>query len=157
MIMNRLTMLAVTLMASIACFAQGKFEKGMVTSVGTGKALYECFDYQELRYRVTNENWTYTALNLSGYEVEVIGFASQISGADGHPEYISNSSLTEEVGFNGEITICQFIPKEVAGVDILVKGVAANAFTSTTCYNLFAYLFPLCKKNIPTILKKLYH
>ena len=135
MIMNRLTMLAVTLMASMACFAQGKFDKGMVTSVGTGKALYECFDYQELRYRVTKADWSYPALSLSGYEVEVIGFASYISGADGNPDYISNSSLAEEGGFDGKITICQFIPKDVAGVDMLVKSVAANAFTSTTCYD----------------------
>ena len=137
MIMNRLTMLAVTLMASMACFAQGKFDKGLVTSIGTGKALYDIFDYQELRYRVTKENWTNSALNLSGYEVEVIGFASQITGVDGHPEYISNvtGDSNGDPAFDGTITIGHVITKDVAGVDIHVVAVAENAFTSTTCYN----------------------
>lgn len=137
MIMNRLTMLAVTLMASMACFAQGKFDKGLVTSIGTGKALYDIFDYQELRYRVTKENWTNSALNLSGYEVEVIGFASQITGVDGHPEYISNvtGNSNGDPAFDGTITISHIITKDVAGVDIHVVAVAENAFTSTTCYN----------------------
>lgn len=135
MIMNRLTMLAVTLMASMACFAQGKFDKGLVTSIGTGKAQYEIFDYQELRYRVLNENWVDEPHGVDGYEVEIIGFASQISGADGNPDYISNSSIDNEVGYDNKITIGHVITKEVAGVDVHVIAVAANAFTSTTCYN----------------------
>lgn len=135
MIMNRLTMLAVTLMASMACFAQGKFDKGLVTSIGTGKALYAIFDYQELRYRVLNENWVDEPRGLEGYEVEIIGFASQISGADGNPDYISNSSIDNEIGYDNKITIGHVITKEVAGVDVHVIAVASNAFTSTTCYN----------------------
>ena len=129
-------MLAVTLMASMACFAQGKFDKGLATSIGTGKALYEIFDYQELRYRVLNENWEDEARGLQGYEVEIIGFASQISGADGNPDYISNSSLIEnQVGYDNKITIGHVITKDKAGVDVHVIAVASNAFTSTTCYN----------------------
>ena len=135
MIMNRLTMLAVTLMASMACFAQGKFDKGLVTSIGTGKALYDIFDYQELRYRILNENWVDEPRGLEGYEVEIIGFASQISGADGNPDYISNSSIDNEIGYDNKITIGHVITKEVAGVDVHVIAVAPNAFTSTTCYN----------------------
>ena len=135
MIMNRLTMLAVTLMASMACFAQGKFDKGLVTSIGTGKALYDIFDYQELRYRILNENWVDEPRGLEGYEVEIIGFASYISGADGTPDYISNSSIDNEVGYDNKIIIGHVITKEVAGVDVHVIAVAPNAFTSTTCYN----------------------
>lgn len=63
MIMNRLTMLAVTLMASIACFAQGK----SATTIESGKQVGDIFDYLELKYKVLN--------NSAGYEVEVIGFA----------------------------------------------------------------------------------
>lgn len=63
MIMNRLTMLAVTLMASIACFAQGK----SATTIESGKQVGDIFDYLELKYKVLD--------NSAGYQVEVIGFA----------------------------------------------------------------------------------
>ena len=63
MIMNRLTMLAVTLMASMACFAQGK--GGETTGWG---AVFGP-NYQELSYSVTTN---------SIHVAEVTGFASYV-------------------------------------------------------------------------------
>ena len=61
--MNRLTMLAVTLMASIACFAQGN--SGEATEWGQNFGP----DYQELKYDVTVG---------SPFQVSVIGFSDAV-------------------------------------------------------------------------------
>ena len=64
--MNRLTMLAVTLMASMACFAQGK----LATNIPPGKQVGDEFNYLELRYKVLE--------NAAGYITKVVGFASYV-------------------------------------------------------------------------------
>ena len=114
MIMNRLTMLAVTLMASMACFAQGK----SATTIGAGHVAGDIFDYQELRY--------YVISNSGILELEVIGLASQISGSTG-----DKTLLTSE--FENKVTIPLYVSGTVAGQSFFVSSIAANAFTSTSC------------------------
>lgn len=114
MIMNRLTMLAVTLMASMACFAQGKSP----TTIGSGHVAGDIFDYQELRY--------YVLSNSGILELEVIGLASQISGSTG-----DETLLTSE--FDNKVTIPLYVSGTVAGQSFFVSSIAANAFTSTSC------------------------
>lgn len=112
--MNRLTMLAVTLMASMACFAQGK----SATTIGAGHVAGDIFDYQELRY--------YVISNSGILELEVIGLASQISGSTG-----DETLLTSE--FDNKVTIPLYVSGTVAGQSFFVSSIAANAFTSTSC------------------------
>lgn len=94
MIMNRLTMLAVTLMASIACFAQGK----LATSIPGGMPLGKEFNYLELKYKVLD--------NSKGYTVEVIGFADAFV-AD--PSQFDKAEEGVEIKTHNTVTISHII------------------------------------------------
>ena len=112
MIMNRLTMLAVTLMASMACFAQGK----MATTIESGKQVDDVFDYLELKYKVLD--------NAAGYTVEVIGFAdafvadpSQFDKAEEGVEIKTHNTVTIShiIGESDKVEVKTYIARVVAG------------------------------------------
>jgi len=112
MIMNRLTMLAVTLMASMACFAQGK----LATSIPGGMPVGKEFDYMELKYKVLE--------NAAGYTVEVIGFAdafvadpSQFDKAEEGVEIKTHNTVTIShiIGESDKVQVKTYIARVVAG------------------------------------------
>ena len=113
MIMNRLTMLAVTLMASIACFAQGKY----ATSIPSGKQVGEDFDYKELKYKVLG--------NQSGcYLTEVIGFCDAV---------LANPDLMDTGGEHNEfiaktVEIVHYVPGSSTSPAMSVQSVATDVF-----------------------------
>ena len=114
--MNRLTMLAVTLMASMACFAQGKFDKVATELVPHQAGDY--FDLNELRY--------YCESVATGVQyLEVVGFASYVCSDTGDPTLITSK-------WNGKVTIPNYVEGS-GGCAAWVKSVAANAFTTTVC------------------------
>ena len=117
MIMNRLTMLAVTLMASMACFAQGK----MATTIESGKQVGDVFDYLELKYKVLD--------NASGYTVEVIGFADAFV-AD--PSQFDKAEEGVEIKTHNTVTISHIIGEsDKVQVKTYVARVAAGALNTT--------------------------
>lgn len=106
---QRLTMLAVTVMASMATFAQS----GETTTL---KPLTEPLgDYYMTRYHVTNAN-------SSPGQIEQIGFASNVNS--------DATQMTDE--FDGTLTIFNFISGSVSA---WVSNIPANAYTSTTLNN----------------------
>ena len=114
MIMNRLTMLAVTLMASIACFAQGK----MATTIGSGKQVGDVFDYLELKYKVTN--------NSAGYTVQVIGFADAF---EANPK---NFDTSEDIDAHNTVTIPHYIGTSTdVAVQVYVQSIADGALNTS--------------------------
>ena len=114
MIMNRLTMLAVTLMASMACFAQGKF----ATTIGGGKAVGDEFDYLELKYKVLD--------NASGYTVEVIGFSDAFQ-AD--PTLFDTS---DEITAHNTVSIPHYIGESTdVAVKTYIQSIAAGALNTS--------------------------
>ncbi len=129
MILNRLTMLAVTLMASMACFAQGN---GKMTTnlINQPHGLGDIVDLFELRYRIVNVSGD-EGCNL---DLEVIGFASDITG--------TVSSVTGSAGdpnkvtdlYEGVLEINPHYPASEVGFNCQVISIAENAFTTTTCY-----------------------
>ena len=113
MIMNRLTMLAVTLMASMACFAQGK--SGETTGWG---AVFGP-NYQELSYSVTTN---------SIHVAEVTGFASCVLTTpkimDDPEAYSNDPNLKIE---KNTIIINHFM---TGSPNVWIPSVADNAFAS---------------------------
>lgn len=113
MIMNRLTMLAVTLMASMACFAQGK--SGETT--GWGSVFGP--NYQELSYSVTTN---------SIHVAEVNGFASYVVTTpeimDNPEAYSTDPNLQIE---KNTIIINHFMK---GSPNVWIPSVADNAFAS---------------------------
>ena len=125
MIMNRLTMLAVTLMASMACFAQGKFDKGLTTSIPQGVPVGETFVYKELEYLVIE--------NASGtYQTQVVGFC---------PAVLNNPNLMDNGDGNKftphSIEIPHYVPADNAPA-MLVLSVAPDAFNTTNISSTLA-------------------
>jgi hypothetical protein len=112
--MNRLTMLAVTLMASMAAFAQGKFDAGVTTTLDP-HSQGEYFDLNELRYYVTK-------VTSGVQELEVVGFASYVCSSTGDPNLMTTK-------YNGKVTIPNYI--QGSGTAAWVCSVAENAFTTT--------------------------
>ena len=104
---QRLMMLAVTVMASISSFAQ----TGETTSL---KPLADVpiSDYYMVRYHVVNAN-------TSPGQIEFIGFASNVN--------TDESQMTDD--FDGTVTIYNYISGSVSA---WVSNIPANAFTSTT-------------------------
>lgn len=114
MIMNRLTMLAVTLMASMACFAQGK----MATTIESGKQVGDVFDYLELKYKVTN--------NSAGYTVQVIGFADAF---EANPK---NFDTSEDIDAHNTVTIPHYIGTSTdVAVQVYVQSIADGALNTS--------------------------
>lgn len=113
MIMNRLTMLAVTLMASMACFAQGKGGE----TTGWGSVFGP--DYQELSYSVTTN---------SIHEAVVTGFASYVVATpeimDDPEAYSTDPNLQIE---KNTIIINHFM---TGSPNVWIPSVADNAFAS---------------------------
>lgn len=121
-IIQKLTMLAFVAMVGIPAFAQGgKFgtNAGVATTIGEGHVAGDVFDLEELQYRVID---TETGLNL-----EVIGFASYISGATGDPTLLESK-------YAGTVTIPHYLDPADVDVAAHVSSVAANAFTTTVLY-----------------------
>lgn len=104
---QRLMMLAVTVMASISSFAQ----TGEATTL---KPLTETpiSDYQMVRYHVVNAN-------SNPGQIEFIGFASNVNEDE--------TQMTND--FDGTVTIYNYISGSTSA---WVSNVPANAFTTTT-------------------------
>ena len=114
MIMNRLTMLAVTLMASMACFAQGK----MATTIESGKQVGDVFDYLELKYKVTNAS--------AGYTVQVIGFADAFEADP------TNFDTSEDIDALNTVTIPHYIGTSTdVAVQVYVQSIADGALNTS--------------------------
>ena len=114
--MNRLTMLAVTLMASIACFAQGK---GGEATGWTADSFGP--DYQELKYNVTVG---------SPHQVSVIGFADGILA---NPQWMVTPPDDPKVAIVANtVTIYHYLPGDIGEnlPAVWNHGVEANAFKS---------------------------
>ncbi|MBR5037702.1 MAG: dockerin type I repeat-containing protein [Prevotella sp.] len=127
MIMNRLTMLAVTLMASIACFAQGN-AKMTTTLLNQPHSVGDIVDLYELRYYIVADN------GGNCLELEVIGFASDITGTVSSVYTTTPGDPTKvRDEYNGILEIPSTYPAEEVGVKCYVSSIAANAFTATTC------------------------
>lgn len=113
MIMNRLTMLAVTLMASMACFAQGKGGE----TTGWGSVFGP--NYQELSYSVTTN---------SIHVAEVTGFASYVVATpeimDDPEAHSTDPNLQIE---KNTIIINHFM---TGSPNVWIPSVADNAFAS---------------------------
>lgn len=107
---QRLTMLAVIVMASMTAYAQG----GTATTIDAGKGVGETFDYRGLKYKILD--------NASGYTVEVVGFEDNL---------VANPDLfdTSEDLVQNTVAIPHFIGSgSGVAVNVYVSGVAANAF-----------------------------
>lgn len=117
MIMNRLTMLAVTLMASMACFAQGK----LATSIPGGLTKDAEFDYMELKYKIIDAE--------SSYEVKVIGFAEAFKT---DPSQFDNAEEGVEIHHHNEVFIPHYIGQDdKVAVNVYVSSVAEGALNTT--------------------------
>lgn len=124
-IIQKLTMLAFVAMVGIPAFAQGgKFgtNAGVATTIGEGHVAGDVFDLEELQYYVIDTESG--RLNL-----EVIGFASYISGATG-----TGDPTLLESKYAGTVTIPHYLDPADVGVAAYVSSVAANAFTTTVLY-----------------------
>ena len=117
MIMNRLTMLAVTLMASIACFAQGNFGKLATGLPNPGLTKEKTFYYKGVEYELTRDPEGDVAL----YYVKAIGFEKTL---------LDNFDLMDEEPLNNDLTIFHYeTPKQgQTGIPFIVESVNANAF-----------------------------
>ncbi len=113
-IIQKLTMLALIVMASIPAFAQGgKFgtNAGATTSVPPGKNVGDPFDYYELKYEVTQATG-------GMYIVKVIGFS----------EYAKNTPEMFDAGkdFDQTVTIPHWVND--GSTPFVVEAVAEGAF-----------------------------
>ncbi len=116
--MNRLTMLAVTLMASMACFAQGKGGE----ATGWTAAQFGP-NYQELSYSVTT--------NTEYHEAVVTGFASYVVETPAimdDPETYAPGDANLQIEKN-TILINHFMEGGTSH-DVYIPSVAASAFAS---------------------------
>jgi hypothetical protein len=113
--MNRLTMLAVTLMASMACFAQGK--SGEATDWGSTFPN----NFQELKYDVTNG---------SPHLVDVIGFSD---GVIANPDIMDDPTLANVEGVTivkNTVSIPHWLDGGVNKPSVYNRSVKDNAFAS---------------------------
>ena len=112
--MNRLTMLAVTLMASMACFAQGKLATG---GPGPGKQVGDPVYFQGVAYEVTE-----VISGTTYYKLKAVGF---------EPNLINSPELMTD-DLNNVLTIQHFLPASTDGKTwgFIVTGVDANAFSA---------------------------
>ena len=112
--MNRLTMLAVTLIASMACFAQGKLTTGFPAD---GLKKGDTFDHMGVKYKITVD----PVEDQNVYFVEAIGFETSL---------LNDFSLMDEEPLENDLTI--FHVKKPGqgetGNSFVVLSVAANAF-----------------------------
>ena len=114
-IIQKLTMLALIVMASVPAFAQGgKFgtNAGATTSVPPGKNVGDPFDFYELKYEVTNAPG-------GMYIVKVIGFSEYAKNA---PE-----KFDADGEFDQTVTIPHYVKKEDS-TPFVVEAVAEGAF-----------------------------
>ena len=113
--MNRLTMLAVTLMASMACFAQGKFDKGVTTDLPGGGLTPESepFPYKGLSYKVL------AIENSNVYKVQVVGF---------EPNLLANFDNMDGTDLQNKIEIPHYISASGSSFGLHVASVATDVF-----------------------------
>ena len=109
---QRLMMLAVTVMASISSFAQ----TGETTNLEPLDVV-PISDFQMVRYHVVSAS--------SPGEIEFIGFATNVNKDE--------TQMTND--FDGTVTIYHYIEGGSSSPSAWVTNVPANAFTSTTLYN----------------------
>ena len=127
MIMNRLTMLAVTLMASIACFAQGNGK--MATSlINQPHAQGDIVDLYELRYYIVAVEGDILSLEVIGFASDITGTVGAVYGDAGNPDKVTDL-------YEGVLEIPSNYPASEVGFQCQITSIAENAFTATTCRN----------------------
>lgn len=127
MIMNRLTMLAVTLMASIACFAQGNGK--MATSlINQPHAQGDIVDLYELRYYIVAVEGDILSLEVIGFASDITGTVGAVYGDAGDPDKVTDL-------YEGVLEIPSNYPASEVGFQCQITSIAENAFTATTCRN----------------------
>lgn len=127
MIMNRLTMLAVTLMASIACFAQGNGK--MATSlINQPHAQGDIVDLYELRYYIVAVEGDILSLEVIGFASDITGTVGAVYGDAGNPDKVTDL-------YEGVLEIPSNYPASEVGFKCQITSIAENAFTATTCRN----------------------
>ena len=127
MIMNRLTMLAVTLMASIACFAQGNGK--MATSlINQPHAQGDIVDLYELRYYIVAVEGDILSLEVIGFASDITGTVGAVYGDPGDPDKVTDL-------YEGVLEIPSNYPASEVGFKCQITSIAENAFTATTCRN----------------------
>lgn len=127
MIMNRLTMLAVTLMASIACFAQGNGK--MATSlINQPHAQGDIVDLYELRYYIVAVEGDILSLEVIGFASDITGTVGAVYGDTGDPNKVTDK-------YKGVLEIPSNYPASEVGFKCQITSIAENAFTATTCRN----------------------
>ena len=127
MIMNRLTMLAVTLMASIACFAQGN-GKMMTSLINQPHAQGDIVDLYELRYYIVAVEGDILSLEVIGFASDITGTVGAVYGDAGNPDKVTDL-------YEGVLEIPSNYPASEVGFQCQITSIAENAFTATTCRN----------------------
>ena len=118
MIMNRLTMLAVTLMASMACFAQGKLATG---GPGPGLTKDKTFPYMGVLYQLTEDP---VQSSLVYNKVKVVGFEENLLA-----DY---NLMDDEEVLDNTLTIQHYVPPTQDGAwGFVVGSVDANVFNAS--------------------------
>lgn len=111
MIMNRLTMLAVTLMASIACFAQGNYATSLP---GAGLGQGDKFDYMGVKYEVISVLGTDNV-----YSTKAIGFETNL---------LNDFDKMDEEPMNNLLPIQHYVAPAGSSNGMLVASVEPNIF-----------------------------
>lgn len=111
MIMNRLTMLAVTLMASIACFAQGNYTTSLP---GAGLLEGAKFDFMGVKYEVLGVLGTGNV-----YSTKAIGFETNL---------LNDFSKMDEEPLNNVLPIQHYVAPANPSCGMLVASVEPNIF-----------------------------
>lgn len=111
MIMNRLTMLAVTLMASMACFAQGNYATSLP---GAGLQPGDPFDYMGVKYEVISVLGTNNV-----YSTKAIGFETNL---------LNDFSKMDEEPMNNLLPIQHYVAPAGSSNGMLVASVEPNIF-----------------------------
>lgn len=125
MIMNRLTMLAVTLMASMACFAQGKMTTGMP---GAGLQVGEKFDFYGVKYEVLGTTGTGNV-----YRTKAIGLETSL---------LENYDLADGEDMENALKIQHYVAPSNPSWGMIVESVETDAF-KTVPQELAAKLYKL--------------
>lgn len=111
MIMNRLTMLAVTLMASMACFAQGNYATSLP---GEGLGQGDKFDFMGVKYEVISVLGTGNV-----YSTKAIGFETNL---------LNDFSKMDEEPLNNVLPIQHYVVPANPSYGMLVASVEPNIF-----------------------------
>ena len=111
MIMNRLTMLAVTLMASMACFAQGNYTTSLP---GAGLLEGAKFDFMGVKYEVLGVLGTGNV-----YSTKAIGFETNL---------LNDFSKMDEEPMNNLLPIQHYVDPAGSSYGMLVASVEPNIF-----------------------------